>query len=87
MDWLKFFKGEKPSSAKTAKERLLIAVAHQRQGDANGPRYLPQMREELLAVVRKYVQIPDDAVEVKVQREDGIEVLELAITLPDHAAG
>jgi cell division topological specificity factor len=44
------------------------------------------MREELLAVVRKYVQIPDDAVEVKVQREDGIEVLELAITLPDQAA-
>jgi cell division topological specificity factor len=85
MDWMKFFKAEKTSTAKTAKERLLIAVAHQRRGDQNGPTYLPQMREELLAVVRKYVQIPDDAVEVKVQREDGIEVLELAITLPDHA--
>jgi len=83
MDWLKIFRGEKKNTAQTAKERLMIAVAHQRLGDGNGMRFLPQMREELLGVVRKYIQVPDDSVQFTVQREDGLEVLELNITLPD----
>ncbi|MDE2149519.1 MAG: cell division topological specificity factor MinE [Gammaproteobacteria bacterium] len=83
MDWLRFFKREQKRSASIAKERLMIAVAHQRSGDANGLRYLPQMREELLAVVRRYVQVPDDAVQFNVARDEGIEVLELNITLPE----
>jgi cell division topological specificity factor len=84
MDWLKFFRGEKPSSAKTAKDRLMLAVAYQRSGLANGPAYLPMLREELLGVVRKYIQVPDTAVQFSVQREGGLEVLELNITLPDQ---
>ncbi|MDR3419468.1 MAG: cell division topological specificity factor MinE [Nevskia sp.] len=84
MDWLKFFRGEKKTSAQTAKERLMLAVAYQRSGQANGPSYLPRLREELLGVVRKYIQVPDDAVQFSVQREDGLEVLELNITLPDQ---
>lgn len=85
MDWLKIFRGDKKNTAQTAKERLMIAVAHQRLGDGNGMRFLPQMREELLGVVRKYIQVPDDSVQFTVQREDGLEVLELNITLPDAA--
>jgi len=85
MDWLKVFRAEKKNTAQTAKERLTIAIAHQRAGDLNGPRYLSQMREELLAVVRKYVQVPDDSVKFKVEREDGLEILELNITLPEKA--
>jgi cell division topological specificity factor len=85
MDWLKFFRGDKKtSSAKTAKDRLMLAVAYQRSGLANGPAYLPRLREELLGVVRKYIQVPDDAVQFSVQREGGLEVLELNITLPDQ---
>jgi cell division topological specificity factor len=85
MDWLKIFRAEKKATtAQTAKERLMVAVAYQRSGNANGPAYLPRMREELLGVVRKYVQVPDDAVQFTVQREDGLEVLELNITLPDQ---
>lgn len=84
MDWLKFFRGDKPSSAKVAKDRLMLAVAYQRSGQANGPAYLPKLREELLGVVRKYVQVSDEAVQFSVQREDGLEVLELNITLPDQ---
>jgi cell division topological specificity factor len=33
--------------------------------------------------VRKYVKVPDNAVQINVQREDGLEVLEMNITLPD----
>ena len=83
MDWLKFFRAEKTSSAKTAKDRLMLAVAYQRSGLANGPAYLPMLREELLGVVRKYIQVPDDAVQFSVQREGGLEILELNITLPE----
>jgi cell division topological specificity factor len=84
MDWLKIFRTEKKNStAQTAKDRLMVAVAYQREGRTNGPNYLPQMREEILAVVRKYIRVPDDSVQFNVQREDGLEVLELNITLPD----
>jgi len=49
--------------------------------------FLPQMREELLDVVRKYIQVPDDSLQFTVQREDGLEVLELNITLPEDIKG
>lgn len=83
MDWLKFFKGEQKTTASTAKERLKLVVAHQREGRANGPSWLPRLREELISVVRKYVAVPENAVNVQVQREDGLEVLEMNIALPD----
>lgn len=84
MDWLKIFRAEKKTSAQVAKDRLMVAVAFQREGRDTGPSYLPQLREDLLAVVRRYVQVPDNAVHFNVQREDGLEVLELNITLPDQ---
>ena len=83
MDWLKFFKGEQKTTASTAKERLKLVVAHQREGRSNGPSWLPRLREELIAVVRKYVPVPENAVNVQVQREDGLEVLEMNIALPE----
>lgn len=83
MDWLKFFRSEPKATASLARERLKVVVAHQREGRANGPMYLPRMREEILAVVRKYVQVPDSAVKIDVQREAGLEVLEMNITLPE----
>lgn len=83
MDWLKFFRSEPKNTASVAKERLKVVVAHQREGRANGPVYLPKLREELLLVVRKYVQVSDNAVQIHVQREAGLEVLEMNITLPD----
>lgn len=82
MDWLKLFRSEPKNTASTAKERLKLVVAHQREGRTNGPSYLPRLREELLLVVRKYVQVPDNAVNVNVQHEEGLEVLEMNIALP-----
>ncbi len=83
MDWLKLFRGEPKNTANLAKERLKVVVAHQRDGRSNGPAYLPRLRQEILDVVRKYVQVPDAAVQVNVQNEDGLEVLEMNITLPE----
>ncbi len=83
MDWLRFFRSEPKNTASVAKERLKVVVAHQREGRTEAPLYLPKLREEILAVVRKYVQVPDSAVNINVQREAGLEVLEMNITLPD----
>lgn len=94
MDWLGFWRSKKPPSANTARDRLMMVVAIQRDQDGrrvtNGTpgvaSYLPALREELLAVVRKYVPVPDSAVKVDVQKEAGLEVLEMNITLPERAA-
>ncbi|WP_420468093.1 cell division topological specificity factor MinE [Panacagrimonas sp.] len=92
MDWFGWFKSKNPPSANTARDRLMMVVAIQRDqdgrrtttGDAGALSYLPQLREELLAVVRKYVPVPDSAVQVNLQRESGLEVLEMNITLPER---
>lgn len=83
MDLFKFLRSEQKNTASLARERLKVVVAHQREGRTNAPVYLPRLREEILAVVRRYVQVPDTAVNVNVQREDGLEVLEMNITLPE----
>ena len=66
-----------------AKERLQILIARERS-TRGGPDYLPMMQEELLNVVRKYVQVDQDAVKIQVDREGDCEILELNITLPEH---
>lgn len=74
---------KKKNSANVARERLQILVAHERS-TRGGPDYLPQMREELLAVVRKYVTIDLDAIQVQMDNNNGCDILELNITLNDE---
>ena len=73
---------KRQNTASVAKERLQIIVARERS-TRGGPDYLPQLQEELLQVVRKYVPVDQDAVNVQVDRESGCEILELNITLPE----
>lgn len=84
MRFLDFFRNNKKTSASTAKDRLQIIVAQERM-TRNGPEYLPMLKEELLLVIRKYIQVPDSAVSVKVDKEDDYEVLELNVTLPGES--
>ena len=69
-----------PESLK--KERLQILVAHDR-ARGNGPDYLPQLQQEILAVIRKYAAIGEDDVNVQLEQQGTTSVLELNITLPD----
>ncbi len=71
-------------SASVAKERLQILVAHDRR-ERGCPSYLPQLQREILAVIRKYVDVDMSAVSVNYEQEDSHEVLELNIVLPDTA--
>lgn len=85
MRFLDYFRSNRKTSANVAKDRLQIIVARERL-TRNGPDYLPMMKEELLLVVRKYIQVEDGAVKVQLDKEGDCEVLELNITLPDNVA-
>ena len=73
-----------PPSAQVAKERLRIIVAQERSA-RGGPDYLPLLRRELLTVIRKYVNVDPEAVQINLEREDGQEVLELTVALPEKS--
>ncbi len=76
-----YFRNTKKETASIAKERLQIIVAHERS-QRNQPDYLPKLQQELLAVIRKYVEIEQDDVDVQIDKNGDCSVLELNITLP-----
>jgi cell division topological specificity factor len=82
MSLLDYFRISKASSASLAKERLQILVAHERSS-RNQPYYLPQLQKELLEVIRKYINVGQDAISVNFEQDDNQETLELNIVLPD----
>jgi cell division topological specificity factor len=89
MGLLAFFR-RSPATASVAKERLRIIVAQERS-TRDGPDYLPLLRREILEVIRKYVNVDPEAIQINLEREDGQEVLELSVALPgrhlsDHPA-
>lgn len=84
MSLLDYFRSnKKPTTAATAKERLQIIVAHQRT-ERGAPDYFPRMKQEIIEVIRKYVQISEEQVSVQLdQNDENLSVLELNVTLPD----
>ena len=74
-----------PKSASVAKERLQIIVAHERsKRNLTQPDFLPQMQQEIVNVIRKYIPIETDDVTVNLDNSENCSVLELNITLPDR---
>jgi cell division topological specificity factor len=82
MGILDFFRSRPKNTASLATERLRIIVAQERAADGR-PDYLPLLRRELLEVIRKYVNIDPDAIEIHVERDGDQEVLELSVALPE----
>ena len=83
MKFLDYFRASgKHKTARIAKERLQIIVAHER-GMTRGPDYLPLLQRELLEVVRKYVHISEDQIKISMDKDGDCEILELNITLPE----
>jgi cell division topological specificity factor len=80
------FRSRPKNTASVAAERLRIIVMQERA--ANGrPDYLPMLRRELLEVIRKYVNVDPDAIDIHVTHEGDGEVLELSVALPEkHTA-
>lgn len=86
MGLLDYFRssGRNKGSASVAKERLQILVAHDRAA-RDRPSYLPKLQQEIIAVIRKYVDVDNNAVSVNYEQEGSQEILELNIVLPDNA--
>lgn len=79
-----FKKEKKKNTANLAKERLQILIAHEHADNSKkSPDYLPKLRDELVQVIRKYVHVDDEDVNVNVENGDDFDVLELNITLPE----
>ena len=77
--------GKKTKTATVARDRLLIIIAQERaQGTSATPDYLPTLRKELLEVLSKYVNVSLDDIRISQEKQDGMDVLELNITLPEQ---
>jgi cell division topological specificity factor len=80
MAFLSFFRSA-PKSASLAKNRLSVIVSRER-GARGGPDYLPQLQQELLAVLARYEKIDLQNVSVSLDKTGDRDVLELNIVLP-----
>lgn len=76
-----FVRSKPTNSAQTAKDRLQILLAHERQ-DRSQPEYLPLMQKDILEVIRKYIEVASDNVAVRLQRGERMSTLEIEIELP-----
>jgi len=83
MALLDYFRNNKKNTASLAKERLQIIVAHERKNRMS-PDYLPQLKQDILEVIAKYVSVSEDKVSVEFEQNDELAVLELNVTLPDY---
>ena len=82
MAFLDYFR-RSPTTASLAKDRLSIIVARERATTRGAPDYLPQLQQELLAVIARYEKIDLQEVGVRIDSSGGCEVLELNIVLPE----
>ena len=71
-------------SAPAARERLQVLLAHERAavGDSD---LVTKLRDEILRVVAKHMQIDDDKVSVKMERGPQVSTLAVDIEIPFDA--
>jgi len=77
-----FLNKRQPASASVAKERLQILVAHERRRRSQ-PDYMERMQLEILEVIRKYVEVDQEQVNIRLDNCDDCSILELNVTLPE----
>lgn len=85
LDYFLRKKEKQVTTASKAKERLQIIVAHERNSRNKQPDYLPQLTEDILNVLRKYIKVSDESFSINLDKKDGdLNVLELNIELHDE---
>ncbi|MCX7118542.1 MAG: cell division topological specificity factor MinE [Legionellales bacterium] len=88
MSIFKYLRKKKTSTASVAKERLQIIISHERS-ERNTPDCLPkltdlpQMQEEILNVIAKYIPIDREKVSVNLERLGDSAILELNFSMSD----
>ena len=82
MKLLRLF-GGREATAPIARERLQILLSHER-GLLGQTDLLVTLREEILAVVSKHIQLDPDKVIVKLDRGKTVSTLEVDIEVPNN---
>jgi len=88
-DWVRksvgifsFFSTSPPQrSADQAKERLQVLLALERNSN-DAPSFLPQLQDDIMKVIAKYIQIDNDKVLIEVERGPDVSMLDINIELP-----
>ena len=75
--------GGRTATAPVARERLQILLSHER-GLLGQSDLLVTLREEILAVVSKHIQLDPDKVMVKLERGKTVSTLEVDIEVPNN---
>lgn len=83
MTLFKFF--QKRSTAPQARERLQILLAHERSSVGHSD-LLALLREEIIAVIAKHINVDQDKVCVKLDKGDSVSTLEVDIEIPANAS-
>ncbi|MDB5526833.1 MAG: minE [Rhizobium sp.] len=71
----------KHSSAPMARERLQILLSHERSW-AGQSDLVSLLREEILAAISKHIQVDNDKVHVKMDRDVHFSKLEIEVEIP-----
>lgn len=71
----------KKGTAPVARDRLQVLLAHERT-IAGGSDLVAILREEILAVIKKHVQVDQEKVQVKMERGESVSMLEVDIEIP-----
>ncbi|MGF9566316.1 cell division topological specificity factor MinE [Neorhizobium sp. JUb45] len=74
----------KQKSAPMARERLQVLLAHERA--SSGSDLVAILREEILAVIAKHVDLDADRVHVKMDRDENMSILEIDVEIPTNSA-
>jgi cell division topological specificity factor len=77
---------KKGGSAPVARDRLQILLAHERT-IAGGSDLVAILREEILAVIKKHVQVDQEKVLVTMERGDAVSTLAVDIEIPTPTKG
>jgi len=69
----RLFRRSRPTSREAAKQRLKLSIAHDRSGLS--AEAIESMRQEILQVVARYVEIDLEATEFNIESERGVTAL------------
>jgi cell division topological specificity factor len=86
MSLFNFFK-RNTTSAPVARERLQVLLAHERTVVGGESDLVAILREEIMAVIAKHMAVPQDKVQIKMDRGASVSTLEVDIEIPATIAG
>ena len=83
MNVFDFFK-RRGTTAPVARERLQVLLAYERKNRDDKPDLVAVLREEIMAVIAKHVQIDQDHVKIAMERGATMSTLEIDIQFPNE---